>query len=121
MLPAIANFTSLPAKVWLRADHDARQSYIVTVGATFEALPAAPVRLAEHQVPLQEVDLHFASPDASSVRYDADLADVKHATDIVVNGQAYAPAGSVVERMEVALSVEGAMRKTLTVWGDRFW
>lgn len=120
MLPAIANFTSLPAKVWLRADHDARQFYVVVVGATFEAQPGAALRLAQEQVPLQEVDLHYASPQASSVRYDADLADEKHWIDIVVNGHAHAPAGTTVERTEVALEIEGALRKRLIVWGDRF-
>lgn len=121
MLPITTNFSPFAVSVNLRADAQARQSFVVVVGATFEARPAQKTRVAEEQLPLQDVDVHYGEPDSSSVRYDADIADNKSLVDFVVNGHAYAPEGKVSTRVDVGVLVDGLLNKTLAVSGDRFW
>ena len=121
MLPMTTNFSPFAVSVRLCADAQARQSLIVVLGASFEALPEQQVRVAPEQVPIHDVDVHFGAPDKSSVRYDADLADHKRAVDFVVNGHAYAPGGSTAGRVDVGVVVDGLLHKLLSVSGDRFW
>lgn len=121
MLPMTTNFSPFAVGVNLRADAQARQSFVVVLGATFEALPAQAMRIAAEQAPLQDVDVHYGAPDASSVRYDADIADHKSLVDFVVNGHAYAPEGKMATRVYVGVIVDGLLRKMLSVNGDRFW
>lgn len=121
MLPILTNFSPFAVSVALRADAQARQSFVVVIGASFEALPARPMCIAPEQLPLQDIDIHHGAPGESSVRYDADIADHKSAVDFVVNGQAYAPEGKVAVRVDVGLAIDGVLRKMLTISGDRFW
>jgi len=68
---------SFEASVRLCADAGARQSFVVVLGASFEALPSHQMRVATVPVALHDVDVHYGAPDSSSVRYDADMADWK--------------------------------------------
>ncbi|MBC7604112.1 MAG: DUF2169 domain-containing protein [Ramlibacter sp.] len=115
------NFSPFAVSVHLRADAQARQSFVVVLGASFEALPAHALRVATVQAALQDVDVHYGAPDASSVRYDADMADYKSAVDFVVNGHAHAPEGAMAGRVAVGIDVDGLLRKLLSISGDRFW
>ena len=121
MLPITTNFSPFPVSVQMLADAQARQSYVVVLGATFEVLPTQAMRIVEDQMALHDIDIHHGAPDASSVRYDADIADHKAAVDFVVNGQAHAPAGTIAARVDVGIMVQGLLRKLLSVHGDRFW
>jgi hypothetical protein len=56
----------------------------------------------------------------SSLRYDSDLVGPKPATDVVLNGTAYAPKGSPATEFLVSLRL-GAIRKAIKVVGHRTW
>jgi hypothetical protein len=54
----------------------------------------------------------------STVKFESDLIPFKIATDVVLLGQAYAPAGQPAAMLGVSLSV-GKYRKDLVIFGDR--
>lgn len=63
-------------------------------------------------------DQHYDGPMNSSVRFESDFAPYKLATDIVLNGNAYAPDGQSVQELTATLMV-GEHRKDIYVVGDR--
>ncbi|HEX9784702.1 MAG TPA: DUF2169 domain-containing protein, partial [Opitutaceae bacterium] len=63
-------------------------------------------------------DVHYDDPMNSTVRYESDFVPFKLATDVVLNGRAYAPSGQRVDTLTVSLIV-GPHRKDLFVIGDR--
>ena len=78
--------------------------------------------------PFLPVDVYWGEPEHSSPRYEAELVACKVATDVVVLGHAYAPAGRPTTRCDISLEVGGpesgacqvrAVRKVITVIGDR--
>lgn len=119
-MPALVNQTTLPTEVVALLDQHATQFFLILVSATFEAFPGAPIRLAEEQLPLWEVDAYRGEPGASSVVHEGDFVLEKPLVDVIVNGQAFAPNGRKVEQLRVALRV-GPLKKELQVTGNRFW
>ena len=67
---------------------------------------------------IRGADVYFAAPGQSSVRYEADIAPEKTKVDVLVNGRAYSPSGTAVDRVPVSLRV-GTLVKELVVTGDR--
>lgn len=76
--------------------------------------------IADEPAPVFHKDQYYDTPENSSVRYEADIALRKLATDIVVNGHAYAPKGGTATQVDATVAV-GAHSKTCRVFGDRFW
>src|SRR5205814_6104520 len=68
--------------------------------------------------PLLGGDAHFDDPLCSTVKFEADFIPYKLATDVVVNGTAYAPGGKPVGELVAAVEV-GNARKKVKVFGDR--
>lgn len=66
-------------------------------------------------------DKYWGEPGASAIRYESEVILGKPRTDLVINGQAHAPNGRPVSRMEVAASYQGRIIKRLNVTGDRQW
>lgn len=63
-------------------------------------------------------DQHYVDPMNSSVRFESDFVPYKLATDVVLNGSAYAPNGQFVHNLVATLMV-GGYRKDLYIIGDR--
>ena len=63
-------------------------------------------------------DQHYDDPMNSSVRFESDFVPYKLATDIVLNGRAYAPGEQLVQELVATLMV-GDHRKDIYVVGDR--
>src|SRR5690348_16445946 len=70
----------------------------------------------EHKV--LSADKHYDDPMNTSVECAADFIPFKIATDVVVNGAAYAPRGRPVQEL-VATVIVGEARKDVRVVGDR--
>jgi hypothetical protein len=104
---------------WVQ-DKDGVQHWIVVVKATYDIRPNGSVALAEAQVPILRLAEHNGDPASSSLVHEADIVGRKVATDVLVNGTAYAPGGKRVRSTEVAIRVAG-VNKTLLVTGDRRW
>ncbi|MDQ1329527.1 MAG: hypothetical protein QG641_2818 [Candidatus Poribacteria bacterium] len=63
-------------------------------------------------------DVYFGDPMNSTIQFESDFAPYKIATDVVLNGKAYAPGGIPIESMIASLIV-GQSRKDILVIGDR--
>jgi hypothetical protein len=90
----------------------------VLVKRTFRIVPGAECSRAEEDGALVPGDVHWDDPMNSSVRYESDLVPFKVATDVVLNGTAYAPGGVPTKSFLASLQV-GDRRKTIQVIGDR--
>jgi len=104
-------------RTWFR-DGDGTEVWAVAVKATYDILPDGTTKLAAEQVP---VDLG-PSPRAGfqSLRCESDLGPAKSATDVIVNGHAWAPHGKPVAALTVGFQV-GAMTRMARVHGERYW
>jgi hypothetical protein len=75
------------------------------------------VRAASDQK-LNPGDKHYGDPMNSTVKFESDFVPFKLATDVVLNGRAYAPAGQSAYTAVASLAV-GPVRKDVLVIGDR--
>ncbi len=63
-------------------------------------------------------DVYYDDPMNSPVKYESDFVPFKLATDVVVNGTAYAPNGEPTTSFTASVQV-GTVRKDILVMGDR--
>ena len=80
----LVNLTPFPATTFSMLDSDARQFDVVVASATFEARSGQPVRIAEEQSPIREVDEFRGEPGRSSVRHEGQIAPEKARVDVLV-------------------------------------
>lgn len=104
---------------WLQ-DKEANKIWLVVIKGTFDILANGSTCPSEEQVPVLRMGQPRGEFGVSSLVYDADLLGVKPATDLIVNGRAWAPGGRPVRSVDVQASV-GPIRKRLRVFGDRVW
>jgi hypothetical protein len=70
--------------------------------------------------PIRFADEPWGDPEASSIRYPADVAIDKPGTDVVVVGDAWAPGGDPAPHVDVRIAV-GPLARTLRAHGPRTW
>ncbi|WP_321801139.1 DUF2169 domain-containing protein [Caballeronia sp. J97] len=116
----LENDTPFAAERTIVMDKDGEKSWVVVVKATYLVQEDGTVELAAHQLPPLYSPEYSREPGRSSMLYEADLIATKATTDILINGQAYAPAGKPAESVDVGFRI-GALTKRLRVWGDRLW
>jgi hypothetical protein len=90
----------------------------VLVKRSFRIVPGAMCVRAEEDRALVPGDVYWDDPMNSSVRYESDFVPFKLATDVVLNGTAYAP-GAVPTRSCLVTAQIGERRKVIQVIGDR--
>lgn len=112
------NRTPFAAATHVQLDADGQEVLVLVLSASFAAGTDGALAPAAEQLPVAFADMPFGDPALSSTRYEADIAPVKPGAEIVVNGAAYAPGGKAAAEVRAGLSV-GAVRKVLTVTGDR--
>lgn len=117
----LLNATRMQAGYTMGLRPDGRELVVVVVKGTF-TMPKGGEEptLAEEQVPLVEADTFTGEPGLSAPIYESDYAPTKPRCDVILNGSAYAPGGSLEERVTVSLRV-GQMRKEFVVVGNRIW
>jgi hypothetical protein len=116
----LENQTPYAAERTVVMDKTGEKSWVVAVKATYLLRPDGTTELAETQTPPFYSAEYTGEPGKSSIRYEADLIPMKSATDVLVNGHAYAPRGKPVDAMEVSIRV-GPLNKRLRVVGNRQW
>ncbi|KVC78107.1 hypothetical protein WJ47_20625 [Burkholderia ubonensis] len=104
-------------RAWIR-DRDGAEVWVVAVKATYDILPDGCTSLSHEQVPVHAGPVPH--PESAGLLYDTDLGPAKPATDIVLNGHAWAPAGQPVTELAVEFTV-GSLTRRAKVIGDRFW
>ncbi|MCC6556017.1 MAG: DUF2169 domain-containing protein, partial [Polyangiaceae bacterium] len=85
--------------------------------ATFRLLPGR-ADLAEEQEPLYREDRHWSDDPGWSLYAPNDLAPARRRADVVLVGEAFAPAGKPARTLITRLRV-GEIDKRVEVWGDR--
>jgi hypothetical protein len=90
----------------------------VLLKRTYSIIPDETCARAEKDAKIVTADQHWGDPMNSSVKHEADFVPFKLATDVVLNGKVYAPAGKETYSLLAALEV-GNVRKVLLVTGDR--
>jgi hypothetical protein len=95
-------------------------TYILSVllKRSYNIVPNKVCSRAEKDKPLIPGDVFWDDPMNSSVRYESDFIPFKLATDVVLNGRAYAPGGIPTTSCIASLQIEDS-RKELLVTGDR--
>ena len=101
-------------------DKNAAKSWIVAVKGTWDILPDRTLSLAKNQLEPLYCETYRGEPGKSSIVYEGDLSGPKIATDVLLNGHAYAPEGGLASRVSVRMTI-GSLTKSLLVSGDRYW
>ncbi len=78
------------------------------------------VQQAAEQEPVATADAYLAEPGASSLIQAAEVHPTRQGTDVVLIGEAVAPGGRQVEKLDASVSVAGRGR-AVRVFGDRQW
>jgi hypothetical protein len=117
---AINNETDFAAeRNWIR-DRNGAEVWIVSVKGTYAIATDGSLILAEEQEPVAFGPKYRGEPTRSSLLYETDLMLTKTATDVILNATAYAPYSHPVATIDVTAQI-GNWRKTLRVFGDRYW
>lgn len=104
---------------WALDKHGAK-SWIVAVRAAFDVLQDGSTQPAAEQPPPLLDGVYRGDPATTSLVYEADLIHDKQRTDVLLVGQAHAPAGRPAAEVLVRLRV-ATIDKVLRVLGDRVW
>lgn len=88
------------------------------VKRTYDILPGKPCQRAQKDTALIAGDTYYRDPLNSTVKYESDFVPYKIATDVVVNGTAYAPQGQSVATLMVSLRIGDAYKELILI-GDR--
>jgi hypothetical protein len=101
-------------------NHRDQHIFSVIVKRTYRIVPHARAERAEADQPFRLIDHYYddGDPEWSIVQFESELVPYKVATDVVVIGKAYAPAGVATQGMTVGIQV-GDRKKVLAVTGNR--
>lgn len=106
-------------------DRHGDEILVVAIAARY-ALPQAgrihhgELELHQDQLAPNFGDIHWGDPATTSLRYEGLSAYTRPATDVYVNGSAWARAGRPVDQMDVEVRV-GPCQACARVIGDRVW
>ena len=106
-------------RTWV-LDKNAAKSWVVVVKGTYNILPDGTTELAEDQEYPLFLPKYRGEDGKSSIVHEADLIPSKQATDVLLNGHAYAPRGEPTTKVAVILKVHNLI-KHLIVFGNRRW
>ena len=90
----------------------------VLIKRTYDIVPGGRCTRATADKKLVPGDVHYDDPMNSTVRFESDFIPFKLATDVVLNGRAYAPRGQRVTTLTASLII-GRHRKDVLVFGER--
>lgn len=120
MIWNLNNSTDFSAAATLVADKEGRDIWLTVVKATFDVAPDGAATPAAVQWPVLYAPLFSGDATRSSLLADSDIDYTKAGVDVLVQGTACAPDGTLVHELVVGLEVEGR-RKLLRVHGPRHW
>lgn len=118
--PTIENTLPLVFEPLFLADTEGRPALVGVVKGTYVMPPArGALTPAEEQTPLLVEPEHWGDPDASSLRYEAEVSLPKPATDVVLIADAHPPTKGLRE-FAAGVAV-GELRAAARVVGPRVW
>jgi hypothetical protein len=114
----LKNNTPFKPGMALFPDKNGVDTFYAIMKATF-TLGDKKIRIAEEQIPPVLADEYWDKPGESSLRYASDMHLGKLSTDVLLNGQAWAPKGKMVKQIDTAVVV-AERQKVVRVHGDRW-
>ncbi|MCH9683092.1 MAG: DUF2169 domain-containing protein [Deltaproteobacteria bacterium] len=102
---------------WVR-DRDGADVWIVAVTASFRVDDDGLQQLDPNPAPVHRALSFHGDPATTGLSHETDFVIGKRATDVLVDGHAYAPEGQPVAQLDIRLRV-GPIDKRLRVHGDR--
>jgi len=114
----LQNNTSFAADMALFPNEEAIDTLYIIVKASFDI--GQQWTLSDEQRPPVVGDVYWGEPGTSSIKYASDYHIGKPYSDIIMLGDAFAPAAQEVTQLDVGLNV-GQVHKTIRVFGDRHW
>lgn len=106
-------------RTWVR-DPEGRHQWVVVLKATFDVGERGALRQSDEQPPPRHEPEYRGDPATTSLRAEADLVPLRPTTDVVVVGQAHAPAGKPSRAVPVGLRI-ASVDKVLVVRGERVY
>jgi hypothetical protein len=120
VVPPVAAGAGRPGKTIVLPGQTPKGEFIlgVLVKRTYDIALGRRCTRAEADQNLVPGDVSYGDPLNSSIKLESDFVPFKLATDVVLNGRAYAPGGNPVPALTAALFV-GPHAKEVLVIGDR--
>ena len=117
----IKNNTPLNVELVPGLDKNGYDYAIIIIKAKFNILPNNKVlKLSDEPAKVCRGDEYYDEPGKSSIRFGSDVSLFKRSTDIVLNGQAYAPNNRSKPVLDVCVEFAN-QKKTCRVFGERRW
>lgn len=112
----LRNDTPYQAGIFAFPDRHGIDVLCVTLKATYDI--KSEFKIAEEQQPIIMEDTYWGEPGESSLKYPAEVTPEKPGTDVILIGEACAPAGY----LEMSVGISAAGRKlAMKIFGDRYW
>lgn len=115
----LRNSTPFPAAFAVFPDRQGVDMVFVAIKATFIWLEEQ-IEVAGDQAPIVLADTYWGEPGASSLRDAGEMHPSKPGTDLLIQGEAFAPGDRPTTSCTVSMRV-GSIAKSLLVTGDRVW
>lgn len=115
----LINESPFAACLTVEMDSEACEVLALTAKATYRLYPHESPALADKQRDIAYADIFNGEPGLSSIAYESDITIGKTATDIVLVGHAFPQ--KVGDRETWVMVSVGKHRKTVKVFGDRYW
>ncbi|MEI8631462.1 DUF2169 domain-containing protein [Vibrio sp. PP-XX7] len=90
-------------RAWVR-DKNGAEVWVVAIKGTFEFTVTGQIALAEAQIPVK-VAPEYTGENNEELLCDTDVHEYKLATDVILNGTAYAPGNEPAKQWDVNLRV----------------
>ncbi len=115
----LINNTHFKAEIHSALDHHCHDYLIVVIKGAYKITPLQPLQLMEGEATIFHQDKHFGDAQSTGIEHASDIVRIKHRTDVVVNGTAYAPHTDCTT-MDVGVQIDH-WRLTRRIFGDRCW
>jgi len=100
------NHTQFPAFAFFGVKPEGGEFHVVALRQTLTWDKTGQLLFTDEQAPLCETDEPFDPEQPGEIRQESDLCPYKPRCDIIVNGNAYPPAGSALQSFGVRLRVQ---------------
>jgi hypothetical protein len=117
--PVIVNNTPYAVAEAVLAEPDGREVYLAIIKASFRWRPEATVEPLPEPVPFAAADVYAGEPGKSGLVTAGELTLPKPRVDLLLAGEIVPRAP--VEALDCTLELGRQLRKTLRVFGDRYW
>jgi hypothetical protein len=119
------NLSPMPSLAFQTWDVNDQEFHVVVSRMTLEFNSDGRLVLARRQEALLQTDTYYGEANKSGVIQESDLAPFKPRCDVIVIGEAYAPAGKPASRFEAGIRISRntipIVDKSLMITGPRQW